>query len=161
MANAHLNITISIRYCITGQNKTVDKLDSRPPAQREIGDARLGIHKGKYIREKTHDYINYHNTSLLSIPQSMSNNPTSTWKCTFNKPLYLKSYSGRVSAVNVMELNVAYDVVHANSGSERETQSTQENIAYDVDERSPTQTDEDTEYITIENIGKKRHIQCL
>ncbi len=54
-----------------------------------------------------------------------------------------------------MELNVAYDVVHANSGSERETQSTQENIAYDVDERSPTQTDEDTEYSTIENTGKK------
>ncbi len=52
-----------------------------------------------------------------------------------------------------MELNVAYDVVHANSGRERETQAMQENIAYDVDERSPTQTDEDNEYSTIENIG--------
>ncbi len=57
-----------------------------------------------------------------------------------------------------MELNVAYNVVYANSGRERETQATQENIAYDVDERSPTQTDEDNEYSTTENIGEKIHI---
>ncbi len=43
LANTHLNITIFIRYCVTGQNKTVHRLGSRPPAQREVGDARLGI----------------------------------------------------------------------------------------------------------------------
>ncbi len=40
LANTHLNITIFIRYCVTGQNK---RLGSRPPAQREVGDARLGL----------------------------------------------------------------------------------------------------------------------
>ncbi len=52
-----------------------------------------------------------------------------------------------------MELNVAYDVVHANCGRERETQATQEN---NVNERSPTQIDKDTEYSTIENTGRER-----
>ncbi len=33
LANTHLNITIFIRYCVTGQNKTVDRLGSRPPAR--------------------------------------------------------------------------------------------------------------------------------
>ncbi len=58
-----------------------------------------------------------------------------------------------------MELNTAYDVVRANNRRERETQATalQENIVYIVNERSPTQTDEDNEYSTIENIGRERY----
>ncbi len=46
LANTHLNITIFIRYCVTGQNKTVDKawFPTSHPAQREVGDARLGSH---------------------------------------------------------------------------------------------------------------------
>ena len=57
-----------------------------------------------------------------------------------------------------MELNTAYDVVHASN--RRETQSTdlQENIAYNVNQRCPTQlTDEDNEYSTIENTEYIEH----
>ena len=56
-----------------------------------------------------------------------------------------------------MELNTAYDVVHANNRREREIQATalQENIAYNVNQRSLTQTD--NEYSTIEITGYIEH----
>ncbi len=59
-----------------------------------------------------------------------------------------------------MEPNVAYNVVHANNRKERDTQATalQENIAYNINERNPTQTDENTEYTIIENTGRERYI---
>ena len=59
-----------------------------------------------------------------------------------------------------MESNVSYHVLHANNRRERETQATatQENIAYNVNERNPTQTDGDTVYTNIENIGRERDI---
>ncbi len=52
-----------------------------------------------------------------------------------------------------MELNTAYDVVHANNRRERETQATalQENTAYNINQKSLTQTD--NEYSTVENTG--------
>ena len=58
-----------------------------------------------------------------------------------------------------MEPNVSYHVVHATYRRERETQATalQEDTAYNVNEKSPTQTDEDTEYSLIEYIGRERH----
>ena len=51
-----------------------------------------------------------------------------------------------------MESNVSYNVVRAKNRRERETQPTsfQENTAYSVNARNPTQTDEDTEYSTID-----------
>ncbi len=54
-----------------------------------------------------------------------------------------------------MEPNTAYNVVHANNRRERETQATalQENTAYNINQKNPTQTDEDMEYSTIENIN--------
>ncbi len=59
-----------------------------------------------------------------------------------------------------MESNVSYNVVRANNRREREIQATglQENMAYIVNERNITQTDEDNEYSTIENIGRERDI---
>ncbi len=59
-----------------------------------------------------------------------------------------------------MEPNVSYNVVHANNRKERDTQATalQENTAYNINERNPTQTDENTEYTIIENTGRERYI---
>ena len=59
-----------------------------------------------------------------------------------------------------MEPNVAYNVVHANNRRERETQATalQENIAYNVNQRSPTETDNEysTGYITYDTAGNTK-----
>ncbi len=59
----------------------------------------------------------------------------------------------------IMHLLEPYNVLHASNRSERETPATasQEDDAYNVNERSPTQTDEDTEYSIVENNGEERH----
>ncbi len=56
-----------------------------------------------------------------------------------------------------MELNTPYDYVHVNNGRERETQATalQEDTAYNINQRSLTQTD--NEYSTDENTGYIKH----
>ena len=54
-----------------------------------------------------------------------------------------------------MELNTAYDVVHVNKGRETQATALQENTAYNINQRSLTQTD--YEYSTIENTGHIKH----
>ena len=50
-----------------------------------------------------------------------------------------------------MELNTAYDDVHANNRRETQATALQENTAYNINQRSLTQTD--NEYSTVENTG--------
>ena len=54
-----------------------------------------------------------------------------------------------------MELNTAYDVVHANKRRETQATALQENTAYNINQRSLTQTD--NEYSTVENTGYIEH----
>ena len=54
-----------------------------------------------------------------------------------------------------MELNTAYDVVQVNKGRETQATALQENTAYNINQRSLTQTD--YEYSTVENTGYIKH----
>ena len=56
-----------------------------------------------------------------------------------------------------MDPNVAYDVVHANNRRDTQAPISQENTAYNIHQRSLTQTDEDNEYSTVENTGYIEH----
>ncbi len=54
-----------------------------------------------------------------------------------------------------MELNTAYDDMHANNRRETQATALQVNTAYSINQRSLTQTD--NEYSTIENTGYIKH----
>ncbi|XP_064388427.1 uncharacterized protein LOC135336519 [Halichondria panicea] len=56
-----------------------------------------------------------------------------------------------------MDPNVAYNVVHANNRRDTQVPISQENTAYNIHQRSLTQSDEDNEYSTVENTGYIEH----